>query len=257
VPLGGAITLEQPLEEWDARPANALGLLPGSDPALRDELVVVTAHIDHVGVGRPDATGDSIYNGADDNASGTAGMLEIAEAFAALDRAPARSVLFAAVSGEEKGLLGSHWLAERIPAGYRVVANVNLDMISRNAPDTLAVVGQAMSELGPLVQRIARSNPELGFTVVETMNPELPIIRMSDHAAFLGRGVPAVFFNSGLHPDLHRPSDHVEAGDPDKAARAARLAFLLTHAIAELAAPPALTEEGRRWVEQFGVGARR
>lgn len=247
VALGVTAALDQPLEEWDARPANALALLQGADPSLADQLVVVTAHIDHVGVGRPDEAGDSIYNGADDNASGTVGLLEIAEAFAALEQPSPRPVLFAAVSGEELGLLGSRWLADHLPDGTRAVANVNLDMISRNAPDTLAVVGQALSDLGPLLHRVAGEHPELGFTIVETVNPELPIIRMSDQAAFLDRGVPALFFNSGLHPDLHQPSDEADRSDPDKMARAARLAFLLTHAIARLPAPPALTEAGLRW----------
>jgi hypothetical protein len=88
---------------------NVVAVLPGSDPALRDQYIVFSAHIDHVGVGRPDATGDSIFNGADDDASGTAAVLEVAQAFAAQPKAPARSLIFLLVSGEEKGLLGSKY----------------------------------------------------------------------------------------------------------------------------------------------------
>src|SRR5690606_27245896 len=91
---------------------NVVAVLPGSDPVLKNEYVVFSAHFDHVGVGQPDASGDSIYNGADDNASGTTGLLEVAEAFASLSEAPARSLVFLAVSGEEKGLLGSRYYSD-------------------------------------------------------------------------------------------------------------------------------------------------
>src|SRR5690606_4787139 len=129
---------------------------------LRDTYVVVTGHFDHVGVGQPNETGDSIYNGADDDASGTAAVLEIAEAMAALPEAPARSVLFLTVSGEEKGLLGSMAFAENptVPIDA-IVANVNMDMIGRNAPDTVIGIGQEYSTLEGMLQRISSERPEL------------------------------------------------------------------------------------------------
>src|SRR5690606_12094854 len=101
------VTARAPVHEPDIRAPNVVAVLPGSDPVLRDTYVVFSAHMDHVGIGAPDASGDSIYNGADDNASGTAALLEVAQAFAALEDRPARSLIFLAVSGEEKGLLGS------------------------------------------------------------------------------------------------------------------------------------------------------
>src|SRR5690606_11898205 len=128
---------------------------------------------DHVGIGRPDASGDSIYNGADDNASGTAALLEVAEAFASLPEAPARSLLFLAVSGEEKGLLGSQYFSDHptVPI-EQMVANINVDMIGRKAPDSIVVIGQEYSSLGPLVREVAAERPELGLVVSEDIWPE-------------------------------------------------------------------------------------
>jgi hypothetical protein len=122
---------------------NVVAVLPGSDPALRNEYVVLSAHMDHVGVGRA-VNGDSIYNGADDDASGTTGLLEVAEAFARMGVRPRRSIVFLHVSGEEKGLLGSAWYAEHptVPLA-QTVANVNVDMIGRNDPGMVVVIGCA------------------------------------------------------------------------------------------------------------------
>lgn len=130
---GITVAMDAPIRVLDdARPPNVVALLRGSDPALRDTYVVFSAHMDHVGVGSPDETGDSIYNGADDDASGTSALLEIAEAFAALPTPPARSLVFLAVSGEEKGLLGSRWFTEHPTVPLEdVVANVNMDMVSQ------------------------------------------------------------------------------------------------------------------------------
>ncbi|HUH13692.1 MAG TPA: M20/M25/M40 family metallo-hydrolase [Longimicrobiales bacterium] len=224
---------------------NVAALLRGSDPALRDSYVIFSAHMDHVGVGRPDASGDSIYNGADDNASGTAAILEIAEAFAALPSPPARSVVFLMVSGEEKGLLGSAWYADHptVPL-ERIVANVNIDMIGRNAPDSIVVIGQDYSSLGPLVQAVNAARPELGLTVSQDLWPEERFFFRSDHFNFARKEIPALFFFSGVHEDYHRPSDHVEKIDADKAARVARLIFHTAHAMAMDPAAPAWTPEG-------------
>ncbi|HEX6064864.1 MAG TPA: M28 family peptidase, partial [Longimicrobiales bacterium] len=131
----GPVQIAIPAQVIEHRPPNVAGILRGSDPALRNTYVVISAHMDHVGVGTPDATGDSIYNGADDDASGTSGVLEVAEALAVLPERPARSVLFLLVSGEEKSLLGSRYFSEHptVPV-QQIVANVNIDMIGRNAP---------------------------------------------------------------------------------------------------------------------------
>ena len=236
-------------EVVEHRPANVAGILRGSDPNLRNTYVVLSAHYDHVGVGRPDARGDSIYNGADDDASGTSAVLEIAEALAALPEKPARSVMFLLVSGEEKGLLGSRYFSDNptVPL-ENIVANINIDMIGRNAPDTVVTIGQEYSNLGPLVHELARAHPELGLTPAPDLWPQERFFFRSDHFNFARKEIPAIFFFSGVHEDYHRPSDEVDKIDADKAARIARLAYYLTREIATRAEPPQWTEEGLREV---------
>ena len=231
---------------------NVVALLPGSDPALRDTYVIFSAHMDHVGVRRPDATGDSIYNGADDDASGTAALVEMAEAFAALPNRPARSVVFLAVSGEEKGLLGSAYYADHptIPL-EGIVANVNMDMISRNSPDTIVAIGQEYSTLGPLVLRVAAAHPDVRLTVIRDPWPQERLFFRSDHYNFVRKEIPALFFFSGLHEDYHRASDEVEKIDADKAARVARLAFYTAYRIASDPEPPRWTAEGLAQIRQL------
>lgn len=247
VPLPGVtLRLAAPLVARDqARPPNVVGVLRGSDSTLASTHVVLTAHIDHVGIGRPDATGDSIYNGADDDASGTAAVLEVAEALASLSAPPARSVLVVAVSGEEDGLLGSRWYSDHptVPLAS-MVANVNLDMIGRNAPDSIVVIGQEYSTLGELVHDVARRSPDLGLTVSEDLWPEQRFFFRSDHFNFARKEIPALFFFAGIHEDYHRPGDEVEDIDGDKSARVARLVFLLTHAVAQDPDQPEWSPEG-------------
>jgi hypothetical protein len=247
VPLAGVTAaLDAPVEMLqDANPANVVGVLRGSDPGLRDSYVVISAHYDHVGVGTPDARGDSIYNGADDNASGTAAVLGIAEAFAAMPTAPRRSIIFLLVSGEEKGLLGSRHYSDNptVPSG-QIVANINIDMISRNAADSIVVLGQEYSSLGRLVQRVNQRHPELGLTVAEDIWPEERFFFRSDHFNFVRLEIPALFFFSGVHEDYHRPSDTVDRIDADKGARVSRLIFHTIAAIANDPARPRWSEEG-------------
>ncbi|HUP18648.1 MAG TPA: M20/M25/M40 family metallo-hydrolase [Gemmatimonadota bacterium] len=229
----------------DAHPPNVVGLLRGSDPGLANTYVVFSAHMDHVGVGAADGAGDSLYNGADDNASGTAALIEVAQAFAALEEPPARTLVFLAVSGEEKGLLGSRWYSDHPTVPLEgIVANVNVDMIGRNAPDSIVAIGIQYSSLGPLVERVAAENPGLGLTVVDDPWPEERFFFRSDHFNFARKEIPALFFFAGVHADYHRPSDHAEKIDADKAARVARLIFRTAHAVAESAEPPQWTPEG-------------
>jgi hypothetical protein len=236
------------------RPPNVVAMRRGSDPALRDTYVVVTAHFDHLGVGNPDETGDSIFNGADDNASGTAALLEMARAAMALPEAPARSLLFLAVSGEEKGLLGSRAFAESptVPMGG-IVANINLDMVGRNHPDTVIAIGQEYSTLEDVIRRVA-DRPGLGLTVIEDPEPEKMFFFRSDQLSFVQRGIPAVFFTTGDHEDYHQQSDRPERIDHDKLARIARLAFHLAYEIAMDPAAPEWTEAGWRQVESMLQG---
>ena len=253
---GPPVTLSQstaqltvPVIEVVHRPPNVVGMLPGSDPALRDSYVVLSAHMDHVGVGRPDARGDSIYNGADDDASGTSAVLEVAEAFASMAARPARSIIFLTVSGEEKGLLGSQYFADHPTVPIRsIVANINMDMIARNAPDTIVALGQEYSSLGPLAQEVVRGHPELGLTVARDIWPQERFFFRSDHYNFVRKEVPAIFFFAGVHDDYHRPSDEVAKIDADKAARVARLTYYLAHEIANRREPPAWTAAGLREV---------
>lgn len=229
----------------DANPPNVVAVLPGRDPALRDTYVILSAHMDHIGVGTADARGDSIHNGADDNASGTSALLEIAQAFATMDERPRRSLVFLAVSGEEKGLLGSRWFSEHptIPLD-RTVANINMDMIGRNAPDSIVVIGMEYSSLGPLVRSVTASHGELGLALMPDPWPEERFFFRSDHFNFVRREIPALFFFAGVHEDYHRPSDEIDKIDGDKAARVARVIFYTIRAIAESADPPRWDPQG-------------
>lgn len=247
------LQLSAPYRQLDeAGPPNVVGLIPGSDPDLKGTYVVVTAHMDHVGVGQPDATGDSIYNGADDDASGTAVIIEVAEALASLETKPRRSVLFVAVSGEEKGLLGSRWFVENPPVPLdSVVANVNVDMVGRNAPDSIVVIGQEYSSLGSLVTQLAGDNPGLRLTVSEDLWPEERFFFRSDHFNFARREIPSLFFFAGTHEDYHRPGDEVDTIDTDKAARVGRLVFYLTYAIADATSRPQWDPAGLETVREL------
>ncbi|MDP2576220.1 MAG: M20/M25/M40 family metallo-hydrolase [Candidatus Palauibacterales bacterium] len=217
---------------------NVVGILPGSDPSLRDEYVIVSAHMDHLGVGFP-VDGDSIYNGADDNASGTAAMLEIAEAAAALAKRPKRSLVFLAVSGEEKGLLGSTWFVTYPPIPLdRAIANLNIDMIGRNWEDTIAVIGKPYSTLGSLVDSVAAVHPELNVTAVGDPWPAERFFWRSDQFNFARKGIPSIFFFNGVHPDYHRPSDELEKINVEKASRITRLIFMVAVAVANAESPP-------------------
>lgn len=214
---------------------NVVGILEGSDAALKDEYLVYSAHMDHVGVGRA-AGGDSIYNGADDDASGTAGVIELAEAFSKLEVQPKRSVIFLTVSGEEKGLWGSEYFAERPPVPIeRVVANLNADMIGRNWRDTIVVIGKQHSDLGATLERVTANHPELDMTAIDDLWPNENFYRRSDHFNFARKGVPILFFFNGVHEDYHGLDDEADRIDGEKAARVARLVFYLA---AELANTP-------------------
>ncbi len=244
VPLDAVeLTIRTPMDRETSTPPNVVGLLPGSDPALAETFVVLSAHFDHLGIGEADADGDSIYNGADDDASGTSALLEIAQAFQAMPRPPRRSVVFLAVSGEEKGLLGSrHYAAEPTVPIEGVVANINLDMIGRNAPDTVIAIGQEFTSLGELSKKIASHHPEIGLAVAADPDPSEQAFFRSDHLVFVKKDIPAIFFTTWDHEDYHRPSDEADTIDGDKASRVAQLAFLLTWHVAEDEAPPTWNE---------------
>ena len=245
-PLAGVTaSLALPQEEMDrGRAPNVIAIVPGSDPVLRNEYVVLSAHMDHVGVGQP-VNGDSIYNGADDDASGTTALLEVAQALSMMRDRPKRSIAFVHVSGEEKGLLGSEWFSEHptIPLA-QIVANVNVDMIGRNNPDSVVVIGKDYSSLGALANRVQAAHPELRLTLSDDLWPEEQFFFRSDHYNFARKEIPSIFFFSGVHADYHRPSDHVEKIDTDKAARISRMVLYLTTEIANAAERPRWDPKG-------------
>ena len=244
--LGAAsIAVQAPMSGSAVEAPNVVGILEGSDPELKNTYVVYTAHMDHVGVGRPDAQGDSIYNGADDDASGTSAVMEIAQAFASMSVKPKRSLIFVLVSGEEKGLFGSAHFVKNPPVpAKQMIANINLDMIGRNSPDTTVAIGQDYSSLGPTMQAVNQAHPELKLTVAPDLWPDENLFVRSDHFNFAKAEIPAIFFTSGLHADYHKPSDEPETIDNDKLVRTARLLFFLGNEVANANAAPTWTEAG-------------
>lgn len=228
-------------------PPNIAAVLRGSDPALRDEYVILSAHFDHVGIGLP-VNGDSIYNGADDNGSGTSALLEVAEALASMPVAPRRSVIFLHVSGEEHGLLGSRYFSDHptVPVS-QIVANINVDMIGRNSPDSIVVIGKNYSSLGPLTEKVGRDHPEIGLTISDDIWPQEQFFFRSDHYNFARLEIPAIFVFAGVHDDYHQPSDEVEKIDGDKAARVARM---ILYTVLEIANSPERPVWDRRGLEE-------
>jgi Peptidase family M28 len=229
---------------------NVAGILPGSDARLAGQYVVLVAHVDGLGV-LDSPTGDTIYNGADDNASGTAGVLELADAFVGTDPHPRRSLLFLLVSGEEQKYWGSQWYVDHpsVPIDS-IIAVFNLDMISRNTPDSLLISGLPYSTMAYTFSAAFDAHPELGFRVYSP-GPQSG----SDFVPFWAAGVPFLHFFTGLHHDYHRTTDDPELVDPDKAARVTRLAFYTALMVANAdgrpqwltsAAPPAAAWERPR-----------
>jgi Zn-dependent M28 family amino/carboxypeptidase len=177
---------------------NVAGILRGSDPRRRSEYVVLSAHLDHLGVGEP-INGDRIYNGAMDNASGVAAILEIAAELHEMNIRPARSLLFVAVTGEEKGELGSRYLAAHptVPAGA-IVANVNTDMFLPLFPlKTLMVLGLDESDLGADIRAVAK---EAGVGVQADPEPQRNRFVRSDQYSFIKVGIPALAMKVGYEP---------------------------------------------------------
>jgi Zn-dependent M28 family amino/carboxypeptidase len=230
----------------DTTAPNVVGVVPGREPRLAGEYVLVVAHMDHVGVGGAE-NGDVIYNGADDNASGTAGLIVLAEALATMQPRLRRSVLFLVTSGEERGLLGARWFASHPTVALdSAVALINLDMIGRNTPDSVYLNGWGKSTVADEVVRQARRHPELGLTVGPDLEDRPLTPADSDHWPFQRRGIPYAFFYTGPHADYHRPGDAPECLDADKAARVARLAAYTVIALADADRRPRWEKAARR-----------
>ncbi len=234
----------------DISSKNVVAKLEGSDPALRDQLVVYTAHWDHLGRDTT-AAGDQIFNGALDNATGTAGVLELAEAFTRLSTPPRRSVLFLAVTAEEKGLLGAkYYAANPLYPLAKTVANINLDGLNQwGETRDLVVVGYGNTTLEDV---LAEAAAERGRVLAPDPEPEKGFFYRSDHFEFAKMGVPALYTDNGVEfigkpegygkqkreeytaNDYHKPSDEVKP-DWDLAGAVAdlRLLFAVGYRVAQ------------------------
>lgn len=230
---GTTLRLQIDLERDHAATANVIGVLPGTDPALRRESIVLGAHYDHLGHGgegslAPDQVG-AVHPGADDNASGAAVVMGLARAFAATGGVP-RTLVFIAFSGEEMGLLGSsHYANHRAGAHGRIVLMVNLDMVGWLREGKLYVGGV---DSGTGLRRIVTDAAQgLGVTLELRGDPFAP----SDHVAFYGAGTPVLFFFTGAHGDYHRPTDTWDKLNPKGMATVGEL---VARVIAAIAAQP-------------------
>jgi Zn-dependent M28 family amino/carboxypeptidase len=238
---------------------NVLAMIEGSDAKLKDEWIVVCAHYDHDG-----ADGTRIFNGADDDGSGTVGLLEIAEAYALAareGRRPKRSVLFAAWNSEERGLLGAWAYAEQplVPRD-RIVAVLNMDMIGRNEEvpegggnrfrglemqtaesnrNAINIIGTARS--ADMKAAVTKANAGIGLELKFRYDNNISnLMRRSDHWPFLQHGIPALWFHTGLHPDYHTNYDRPEKVNYDKMEKAARLVYQMSYDLAQQAGRPKL-----------------
>jgi len=234
----------------DVQSPNVVGLLRGADPQLRDEYVVFSAHADHLGIGEPVA-GDSIYNGAVDDASGVAALLEIGRAFASLPERPRRSLLFVAVTGEEPGLLGSSYFVHHPPVPREaIVGALNIDGASVWPFDSLIARGAEHSTLARAVDAAAEA---AGFRTIADPFPERMLFLGSDQYSFVKRGIPALIvgtLGSGdaralalqwFRTRYHAPSDDLsQPMDFEAAAQLTRNLFLIGYAVAQ-------NDERPRW----------
>ena len=241
--------------EKDVRAENVLGFLEGSDPKLKHEVLVVTGHYDHIGlVADPNAV-DKVNNGADDDGSGTTGVLMLAEAFSNAKKAgkgPKRSILFMTVVGEEKGLLGSEWYAENpIFSIENTIANLNIDMIGRGDDDRpgdnnfVYIIGSNMlSDDLDAVSKKANAD-YVNITLDEKYNNRTDPNRFyyrSDHYNFAKFGIPVIFYFNGVHKDYHQPGDEVSKIDFPMLAKRAQLVYFTAWELANGAKRPVVNK---------------
>lgn len=223
-PLEGCnVYLKTAIKKTYKNTQNVVAYIEGRDSLLKNEIVIIGAHYDHVGCqDLLNKDGDSIFNGADDNASGTAGMMSVATAFSKMPAKPKRSVAFVAFAAEEKGLFGSSYFVDHpVFTGKKIVAMINLDMIGRNDDKTVYIVGAKQS---PDIYNIVTQENRL--THFKLKKDESVMIGGSDHYNFYKNGIPFIFLFSGLHEQYHQPGDQAELINFEKASKVARLAFL-------------------------------
>ncbi|MGH8639463.1 MAG: M28 family metallopeptidase, partial [Burkholderiales bacterium] len=245
--LQASLAIRHKMRTLDSR--NVLAKVEGSDPQLRDEYVVYSAHWDHLGVGAP-VNGDKIYNGALDNATGVSSLLEIAKAFTTVEPKPKRSVLFLMVTAEEQGLLGSQYYS--VTPLYpltKTVANINVDGVNQwGRTKDITVIGMGASDLDDYLREAAH---EQGRTLRPDPEPEKGFYYRSDHFNFAKQGVPALYIDSGVefigkpaeyskqkrdeytNNDYHAPSDEVKPDwDLSGAVEDNQLLFLVGYRVA-------------------------
>lgn len=259
IDLSGEVEITTTVNRHVVPDRNVLAMLEGSDPKLKDEWVIVCAHYDHDG-----ADETRIFNGADDDGSGTVGLLEIAEAYAAAARdgkRPRRSVLFAAWNSEERGLLGAWAYAEQplVPL-ERIVAVLNMDMIGRNEEvpegggtrfrgldlqtaesnkNAINIIGTARS--ADMKAAVTRANAAIGLDLKFRYDNNVSnLMRRSDHWPFLQHGIPALWFHTGLHPDYHTNYDRPEKINYDKMEKVSRLVYQMSYDLAQQSGRPKL-----------------
>jgi Zn-dependent M28 family amino/carboxypeptidase len=222
---------------------NVIGIVAGTDPLVSDEVIVVGAHFDHVGVGRA-VDGDSIYNGADDDASGVVAVLEAARDLAS-GPPPRRTVVFALFTGEEVGGLGSRWYLDHpVRPLDQTVAQLQVEMIGRpdslvGGPGMLWATGYERSTVGAIFARG-------GVQVVADPYPDQSFFFRSDNVRFAYAGIPAHTLSSfNLHSDYHRPSDEIEGVDLDHLVAAVETVVMAVRALADAPTTPVWNEGGR------------
>lgn len=223
---------------------NVVGILEGSDPVLKNEYVAIGAHYDHVGMRAGTGPGDKIFNGADDDGSGTVSVLAMAEALTHSPTRPKRSILFIWHTGEEKGLWGSQYFTEHptVPLA-QIITQLNIDMIGRSkregdtsaanraltGPNEIYVIGSKMmsTDLGNLSEAVNKSYLGLSFNYLYD-NPKDPnrFFFRSDHFNYARKGIPIIFYFDGEHEDYHKPGDSPDKIDYQKMERVARTIFV-------------------------------
>ena len=212
---------------------NVVGYLPGSDPYVGHETVVVSAHYDHLGKNE----NGIIWFGADDNATGTSVILEVAEAMSLNRQLPRRGFIFLAISGEERGLLGSKFYVNHplIPLD-NTVTDLNIDMVGRNAPDSIYIIGSNMisEDLHEINEFALTKIENLGFDYrYNSLDDPNRFYYRSDHYSFAKEDIPIIFYFSGLHQDYHKPTDSVEKINFEKVKKMAQLVFLTGWGVAQ------------------------
>ena len=243
-----AATNQQFVQEFSGGMRNILASVPGHDDRLRDEVVIVSAHFDHVGFGTPRNSRGPIgyiHNGADDNASGVAGLLEVAEAVRSLPRPPRRTLLFAFWDGEEKGLLGSkHWIAAPTRPLNTIKLVINADMIGRLRPEGVEITGTRTARgLRHLVSEA--NSAKLDLAPQARLDFTWDMRADSDHHPFFAAGIPALMLHTGKHDDYHRPSDDVDKINFEGTQRVARLMLMLALRAADADELPSFRKESR------------